>query len=156
MCIAIYMHRWGHLQKQSIPLHFKHQTEKCHENHPKKWKTRRHLCAASQLHGCGRVKGRIFSATILWIARSMMTGCISKNHAIYTMFAHVLNMRVWTGLILGHAKTSLFFHFQSSLVSIARKSMPATFHALWVLHPNWKSKSSSLAWVLCLLLRVMT
>ena len=34
-----------------------------------------------------------------------------------------------------------------------KKSMPAKFQALWILHTNWKSKSSSSGWVLCLLFR---
>lgn len=48
---AIYMHGWGHLEKQSIPLHFKHQTDFNAMKILKKWwKTSWHLCAASQLH----------------------------------------------------------------------------------------------------------
>ena len=53
-----------------------------------------------QLHGSGRVEGRMVLATFLVIARSRMEVLISENVVIYNTFVHALTIKVFNGFIL--------------------------------------------------------
>lgn len=110
-----------------------------------------------QLQGSGRVEGLVVSATFSRMSRSIIKGFISQNQAYYLqyVYVHCLRMRGWTGRSLaswnGARKLLWFSTFKAALSALP--TMPARFQALWILHTNWKSKSSSFGWVLRLLFR---
>ena len=82
------------------------------------------------------------AATFLLIARTRMEVLISDiNNCCDLQYicSCIENQGVeWVrfGLLKGNAKTTSFLHLQSSSVSMDKKSMPAKFQALWILHTN--------------------